>query len=294
MSYFWDVYGTNVEFAIVLAIFALAGFLGLWSGVLSLAPIAFGAGAAYVTARLAYDKVMTGQENFPLVFHLVVGMIVGGLLAWLSSFVLLRLSSHYLALATIATVLIARVIALNLLQYTGGTVGIQVPRQVTTWQLVLILVLVAVVLGTLRKSRFGYSLEAVREQPEVASSLGINVNRVRRYAFAFAGVLGGLGGVLQAQLVQYIVPETLYVELAFISIASAVLGGAYIWVGPIVGAFLYTAIPEVLEPFLGASKNIVNGILLVIIMVFRQRGLIDPRQFRKWADKRKAKALAKS
>jgi branched-chain amino acid transport system permease protein len=99
---------------------------------------------------------------------------------------------------------------------------------------------------------------------------------------------------LQSQLIQYIVPETLYVELAFISIASAVLGGAYIWVGPIVGAFLYTAIPEVLEPFLGASKNIVNGILLVIIMVFRQRGLIDPRQFRNWANKRKQKALAKS
>ena len=78
------------------------------------------------------------------------------------------------------------------------------------------------------------------------------------------------------------------------AIASAVLGGAYIWVGPIVGAFLYTAIPEILEPFLGASKNIVNGILLVIIMVFRQRGLIDPRQFRNWADKRKQKALAKS
>jgi branched-chain amino acid transport system permease protein len=199
-----------------------------------------------------------------------------------------------LALATIATVLIARVIALNLPQYTGGTVGIQVPRQVTAWQLVLILALVSVVFGTLRKSRFGYSLDAVREQPEVASSLGINVNRVRRYAFTFAGVLGGLGGVLQAQLIQYIVPETLYVELAFISIASAVLGGAYIWVGPIVGAFLYTAIPEILEPFLGASKNIVNGILLVIIMVFRQRGLIDPRQFRNWADKRKQKALAKS
>jgi len=289
MSQFWDIYGISFEFAFVLGIFALSAFLGLWSGVLSLAPIAFAAGGAFVSARLAYDKVMMGEANYPLVVHLMVGMIVGGLLAWLTSFVLLRLGSHYLALATIALVLIARVIALNLDEYTGGTVGIPVPRQINTWQILLILGIVSLVFGTLRKSRFGYSLDAVREQPEVASSLGINVQRVRRYAFTFAGVLGGLAGVMQAQLVQYLVPETLYVELAFIAIASAVLGGAYIWVGPIVGALLYTAIPELLEPFLGASKNVVNGVLLVIIMVFLQRGLVDPRQFRIMSAKRKAR-----
>lgn len=289
MSQFWDIYGINFEFAFVLAIFALSAFLGLWSGVLSLAPIAFAAGGAFVSARIAYDKVMLGGANYPLIVHLIIGMVVGGVLAWISSFVLLRLGSHYLALATIALVLIARVIVLNLDQYTGGTVGIAVPRQVHTWHILLILGILAVVFGTLRKSRFGYSLDAVREQPEVASSLGINVQRVRRYAFTFAGVLGGLGGVLQAQLVQYLVPETLYVELAFVAVASAVLGGAYIWVGPIVGALLYTAIPEFLEPFLGSSKNIVNGILLVIIMVFLQRGLIDPRQFRAWSLKRKSR-----
>jgi branched-chain amino acid transport system permease protein len=289
MSQFWDIYGITFEFAFVLGLFALSAFLGLWSGVLSLAPIAYASGAAYVSARLAYDKVMMGEANYPLVFHLFVGMVVGGFLAWITSFVLLRLGSHYLALATIALVLIARVIALNLDEYTGGTVGIPVPRQITTWHILLILGVVSVMFGVLRKSRFGYSLDAVREQPEVASSLGINVQRVRRYAFTFAGVLGGLAGVLQAQLVQYLVPETLYVELAFISIASAVLGGAYIWVGPIVGALLYTAIPEFLEPFLGSSKNVVNGILLVIIMVFLQRGLIDPRQFRAWSLKRKSR-----
>jgi branched-chain amino acid transport system permease protein len=121
MSQFWDIYGITFEFAFVLGLFALSAFLGLWSGVLSLAPIAYASGAAYVSARLAYDKVMMGEANYPLVFHLFVGMVVGGFLAWITSFVLLRLGSHYLALATIALVLIARVIALNLDEYTGTT-----------------------------------------------------------------------------------------------------------------------------------------------------------------------------
>jgi len=289
MSQFWDIYSINVEFALVLGIFALSAYLGLWSGVLSLAPIAFGAGAAYVSARLAYDKIMIGEANYPLITHLIVGMVIGGLLAWVTSFPLLRLGSHYLALATITLVLIARVIALNLDKYTGGTIGIMVERQIRFWHIPIIIGVVSLVFACLRKSRFGFAMDAVREQPEVATSLGINVQRVRRYAFTFAGVLGGLAGVMQAQLVQYLVPETMYVELAFIAIASAVLGGAYIWVGPLIGALLYTAIPEFVEPFLGASKNIVNGALLVIIMIFRQRGVIDPVQFRNLMMRRRSR-----
>lgn len=273
----------------MLGIFALSAYLGLWSGVLSLAPIAFGAGAAYVSARLAYDKIMIGEANYPLITHLIVGMVIGGLLAWVTSFPLLRLGSHYLALATITLVLIARVIALNLDKYTGGTIGIMVERQIRFWHIPIIIGVVSLVFACLRKSRFGFAMDAVREQPEVATSLGINVQRVRRYAFTFAGVLGGLAGVMQAQLVQYLVPETMYVELAFIAIASAVLGGAYIWVGPLIGALLYTAIPEFVEPFLGASKNIVNGALLVIIMIFRQRGVIDPVQFRNLMMRRRSR-----
>ena len=271
MNSFWTAYSANVEFALVAALFSLSAFLGLWSGVLSLAPIAFACGAAFTSARIDLD-----HPGLPLMAHLIIGMLVGAALAYASSLILLRLSSHYLALATIATVLISRVIVLNLPQYTGATLGIPVTRIVSTWQLVLILSIVCLVFNSLRKSRFGYSLDAVREQPEVAASIGLNVLKIRRIAFVLSGVVGGLAGVLQSQLMQYITPDAFYVDLAFISIAAAVLGGAYIWVGAIVGAFVYAALPEVLRPFLGNSKNIANGVILILIMVFMQRGLIDP------------------
>ncbi|MEI6096517.1 MAG: branched-chain amino acid ABC transporter permease, partial [Gammaproteobacteria bacterium] len=166
-------------------------------------------------------------------------------------------------------------------QYTGATVGIPITRMISTTQILIILAAVCLVFGTLRKSRFGYALDAVREQPEVASALGINVLRVRRIAFVMSGFFGGLAGVMHGQLSHYLSPDSFSLDLAFIAIASAVLGGAYIWVGPIVGALIYSALPELLRPFLGSYKNIANGVSLVLIMVFLQRGLIDPRVFRK-------------
>jgi branched-chain amino acid transport system permease protein len=260
----------------VLGIFALSAYIGLWSGVLSLAPIAFAAGAAFTSARVDFD-----HPGLPLAYHLLIGVSVGSFLALVTSFALLRLGTHYLALATIATVLIAKVIVLNLPQYTGATVGIPITRMISTTQILIILGAVCLVFGTLRKSRFGYALDAVREQPEVASALGINLLRVRRIAFVMSGFFGGLAGVMHGQLSLYLSPDSFYLDLAFIAIASAVLGGAYIWVGPIVGALIYSALPELLRPFLGSYKNIANGVSLVLIMVFLQRGLIDPRVFRK-------------
>jgi len=284
MSNFWNVYSGNFEFAFVLGIFALSAYIGLWSGVLSLAPIAFAAGAAFTSARVDFD-----HPGLPLAYHLLIGVSVGSLLAFVTSFALLRLGTHYLALATIATVLIARVIVLNLPQYTGATVGIPITRMISTTQILIILAAVCLIFGTLRKSRFGYALDAVREQPEVASALGINLLRVRRIAFVMSGFFGGLAGVMHGQLSLYLSPDSFYLDLAFVAIASAVLGGAYIWVGPIVGALIYSALPELLRPFLGSYKNIANGVSLVLIMVFLQRGLIDPRVFRKLIN-RKGKA----
>lgn len=281
MSNFWNVYSSNFEFAFVLGIFALSAYIGLWSGVLSLAPIAFAAGAAFTSARIDFD-----HPGLPLAYHLLIGVSVGSFLALVTSFALLRLGTHYLALATIATVLIAKVIVLNLPQYTGATVGIPITRTITTSQILVILAAVCVVFGTLRKSRFGYALDAVREQPEVASALGINLLKVRRIAFVMSGFFGGLAGVMHGQLSLYLSPDSFYLDLAFIAIASAVLGGAYIWVGPIVGALLYSALPELLRPFLGNNNKIPNGILLILIMLFLQRGLIDPRVFRKLISRR--------
>ncbi|MHB1130108.1 MAG: branched-chain amino acid ABC transporter permease, partial [Ilumatobacteraceae bacterium] len=125
---------------------------------------------------------------------------------------------------------------------------------------------------------FGLSLEAVREHPEVASSIGINADHIRRIAFVSSGALGGLAGVLHSQLLQYISPDTFYLHLAFLTLAAVVLGGPLHWFGSIVGTFVFALIPEILRPLMGDTRDIGYGLILIAIMLFARRGLIDPRQ----------------
>lgn len=271
MSHFWALYRGQFEFAIVSCIFAMSLFVGLWSGVLSVAPIAFASASAFVTARVLFDHP---TASLPVL--ILIGVAVASVLSYVTSYIFLRLSSHYLALGTIALVLISRVFVLNLDHYTGGTQGIAVTRMVTFRGLVVALVVCGYMFARLRKSRIGLNLQAMREQPEVTASLGVNIVNLQRFAFVLAGALGGLAGVLQSQLVQYLTPDTYYVDLAFVTLAAVVLGGAYHWFGTIVGSAVYAALPEVLDPYLGKNRIIANGLLLLVIMLFFQRGLVDP------------------
>ncbi|MHB1130272.1 MAG: ABC transporter permease, partial [Ilumatobacteraceae bacterium] len=156
MTNFWLTYESNIELAIVGCLFALSIFMGLWSGVLSVAPISCAAVAAYTCVQL-----ITKLPWLPPAMLPIIGLLVGSLLAYISSFVFLHLSSHYLAFSTIASVVLVRVIALNFDVMTGGVLGTAVPRFVDTKDLVLILVVVSFAFWRVRRSRFGLSLEAV-------------------------------------------------------------------------------------------------------------------------------------
>jgi branched-chain amino acid transport system permease protein len=271
----WTPWITTLEFGIVHALFALSTFAALWSGVLSLAAVSFGAFAGFSYVFLA------GELGISLIPGLLLGAALGALFAWLVSLVFLQLSSHYLAMATIALVLITRVLVVNLPDVTGGAAGIGVTRHSSWWWLVIVLALVAWILHQLRGSRLGLATECVREDPAVAQSLGIDPRHVQRIAFALSGALGGVGGVLFADLLRFIGPNSYYVDLAFVMLASVVLGGAYHWAGSIVGALVFTALPEVLHEFIDRGEEIANGIILIVIMIYLPRGFVDPARGRR-------------
>ncbi len=63
-------------------------------------------------------------------------------------------------------------------------------------------------------------------------------------------------------------------------IASVVLGGSYHWIGAIIGAAVFTALPVVMQAVLPAIQDVANGVALLLIMIFLPRGLIDPRAIR--------------
>lgn len=279
MDNFIDQFRSTFEFSVANAFFALSTWVAMWTGMLSFAAVTFGAVGGFTASRLYLDQDMS------FLGVLVIGAILAGVAGLIFSFPLLRLESHWMALATVALILITRVAVLNLTDITGGSVGTPVPRHSNLATILALLALVAFVLARLWKSRFGIAAHSVREDPHVAAAMGVNVNAVRRIALVMSGVIGGIGGVVYADLLQYISPDTFYVSLAFLMIAAVVLGGSYHWSGPILGALVFTFLPELLRSYLAEGDEIANGILLILIMVFLPRGLIDPS--RSWFRRRR-------
>lgn len=265
----------TLQFAGVNALFALAVYASLWTGVLSLAPVFFGAVSAFT---FGYFAGTLGMSPF---LGLLLGAALGAALGAVTAGLLIRLDSHYLAMATIAMVLIGRVLILNLPEHTGGAAGTLVPGDLGTWAwLIGTLVVAAYVMARLAGSRFGLAADAVREDPAVAETLAISPRRIQFVGMVISGALGGAAGILQSSFLRYIGPDTFYTHLGFVTLAAVVLGGAFHWFGPIVGAIVFTILPELLREPMGEYDRVVTGVLLVVIIIYMPRGLVDVRRLR--------------
>ncbi len=267
----WAGYGSTVTFAIVNAFFALSTYAVLSTGVLSFTTVVFAAVGGFLSAQMVEKFGVSLWLAFPL------AALGGGLAAAFVAGAFLRLESHWMALASLALVLITRVVALNAPLLTGGVNGLIVPVRADPLELALLLVVCTVVFWRLHRSWYGLASRAVREDSAVASTMGISPFRIQFMAFLISGIVGGVGGAALAFTLQFISPETYFIGMAFTMIASTVLGGSFHWLGPIIGAAVFTALPTITQAIVPQIEDVAKGIALLVIMIFLPRGLIDPR-----------------
>jgi branched-chain amino acid transport system permease protein len=271
---FWAAYQSTVGFAVVNAFFALSTYAVLSTGVLSFATVAYAAFGGFIGAQLV---LATGID--PLLALPAAG-VAGAVLAYVVGLLFLRLEGHWMALASLALVLITRVIVLNAPRLTGGVNGLSVPFEISLGALVVLLLIAMLAFHRLSVSWYGVASRAVREDPAVAASLGMVPRKVQTIAFVISGAVGGIGGMLLALMLQFLSPDTFFINIAFTMIAAVVLGGAYHWVGAIIGAAVFTALPVIMQAWLPDIQDVANGIALLVIMIFLPRGLFDPRAWR--------------
>jgi len=271
---FWSAYQSTVAFAIVNSFLALSTYAVLSAGILSFATVTYAALGGFLGARLVLASGLDSLLALP------IAALAGAGLSYLVALVFLRLQSHWMALASLSLILITRVIVINTPWVTGGVVGMSVPMPLSLSFLSLLLALAAFVFWRLSVSWYGIAAQSVREDPAVASSLGISARDIQTIAFVISGAVGGLGGILLAGLLQFISPDTYFVNIAFTMIAGVVLGGSYHWSGAIVGAAVFTALPVVAQAAFPEYQDVANGVVLLAIMIFLPRGLIDPRAIR--------------
>jgi branched-chain amino acid transport system permease protein len=124
----------------------------------------------------------------------------------------------------------------------------------------------------LLRSRFGRAFVAVRNNERAAQSLGIKVKRVKIIAFAWSGLVVGLGGALFAALNGRVSPESFGLAQVLLHFAIVMIGGLGSLLGSILGAVLLTGAPELLRNFPGLEE-IVFSLMLVLVLFFMPKGL---------------------
>ncbi|MBI2753016.1 MAG: branched-chain amino acid ABC transporter permease [Betaproteobacteria bacterium] len=270
----------------LFAFVALSAYLLLIAGEMSFGQQAFFGVGAYA------GGILTVLYALPLPLAALAAMALGAFAALLVGLPTLRLKGLYFAMATLAAAEMARIL-FELFHFQkeidgepagpDGTQGFRGIRWVFEHGVepleyaALVYALLAVVLVAflvVERSRLGAVLRSLGEDPELAASLGIDVDRMKLAVASVAGALAALGGVLYAHHNTYIEPRNFDIMLGVHSLAYALIGGLGTAVGPLLGVALDIGVLEGSQVF-GGARMIVFGGLVAVLLVFRPRGLLD-------------------
>lgn len=248
-----------------------------YSGLLSLATPAFLGMGAYTSALLAlrgYDSTL----SFPAAF--VVGAITGVALGIPS----LRLSRHSFVIVTLSFTLLLQLVASNWVDLTRGAMGIsdippvRLPGLTISdkgpWLVFVLLLAGFVVLATgmIVSSRLGRAMIAVRDNEPLAIAAGLDPLRIRLFAFGCSGAFAGLAGACYAHYISFIDPGLFGFWFSEPLLIMVVLGGSGTLWGPVLGAIVFTVVPEVLR-MAPDVRSLVYGAILLVSALFMPRGM---------------------
>ena len=207
-----------------------------------------------------------------------MGSMLSGSVGLVIGLPVLRLRGVFLAIATLSFGEVVRIVVLNL-DITGGAQGLLgIPNYTTTWEIYLALAVAGYCIARLRHSRAGWCFESIREDETAASAMGINTTYYKTLAFTLGALLAGLAGGLYAHLNYIITPGEFGFSVAVDLLIYNIVGGIRVWYGPVLGAFLLTALPEILRGTgvsAGPVRMAANGLILLLVILFLPNGLVS-------------------
>lgn len=225
---------------------------------------------------------------------LIAGMALSALVAAGIGIPTLRLRGHYFAIATLLIGISVQII-FQRWEWVGAASGIWMPivrdapwaslqfhgSKLQYYYLSLALCSMAfAVVWFLQRQRLGMRLLAVRDEPEAAQSLGIDVARHKVIAFMISGAMMSAAGTFFAQYVLVIDPDRVFnLEISVLALLMVVLGGiGTVW-GPALGAAILVPLSEFTRIWFGGTGGSVDlmvyGVLILLICIYRPRGLLS-------------------
>ncbi|SFP49844.1 branched-chain amino acid transport system permease protein [Geodermatophilus dictyosporus] len=272
-----------IQSTFISFLLALSIQVPLRAGVFSFAGVGSYAIGAYAAA------ILTIRAQVAPVLAIGAGILVAAVAGWLLALLVARLSGLYLGMATISFALFLGVLATNGGELTGGATGLYgAISTLTTTHVVVVSVLVALLLAASERGAYGRRVDAVREDPHLAVSLGIDVTRVRRRVFVVSGALGACAGGMNSLLRTTVSPETVGFHLVVTALTMIIVGGALSWAGAAIGAVVFTWLPSVLQ-FVGEWQLVVYGVVVAAAAVWVPGGLLGLVQDRwhRWQVRRR-------
>jgi branched-chain amino acid transport system permease protein len=225
------------------------------------------------------------QYGLPFPAGLAIGISLAVGFAILLGLPVLRLRGHYFAIATLGLAEVMTAIVSNL-EIAGRNVGLILPLvkgDALFFELSLILLVVTTLaVMWISRSRFGFGLIAIRENEQAAAVMGVNTTLYKILAFALCSVFSAVAGGIHAYWITYLDPGSAFdVALNVKMIIMAVFGGPGTIFGPVLGAFVLSAISEILATKVTSLASVFFGIVIVAAIVFMPRGFADlVRRFR--------------
>jgi branched-chain amino acid transport system permease protein len=284
-SDFWIVQiGAQTFFLglIALSLTLLAGY----GGMVSLAQLAIAGAAAYMYAIFGQNSANLGLDwPWWVVIPLALGIAV--VFATLVGALSVRTEGIYTIMITLAiSVAFFYFCQQNYSIFNGfkGYAGIAPPHVFgVDWRAPVPFYFLALALGAfgyfgvlwLSRSTFGIALQAIRDNPRRMAALGFNVRAHRIAAYAVAGLLAGLGGLLLVWYNGRISPGTIGVGGAINILVIAILGGLRRPIGPFVGALLFVLLDNFAIDLIDRERfNLVIGIAFLAVVLFSPDGVL--------------------
>jgi branched-chain amino acid transport system permease protein len=270
---------SGIYIILALSYDIVVGYLGM----LSLAHPAFYGVGAY-TSVLFVMKL-----NVPFLLAFAVAGPLALIVALIVGYPALRLSYHSFAIVTLAFTLIMRIVWINWEGLTNGPMGIPgVPRprfvmpflgtidiETSTGYYYFILILVILTclfIYLMINSRVGRALLSIRENEVLAETLGVNAFKYRMIAFGIGAFFAGIAGSFTAHYITFVGPE--FTDFYYITmlLIMVILGGSGTIHGVILGAIVFTFVPEYLR-ISPEFRDVIYGVILLLTIIFMPGGI---------------------
>jgi len=260
----------------------LAASLNLINGYMgefSVGHAGFMAIGAYIASILTVIVFPSGAGAWLFPIAVIAGGLGAALVGMAVAIPSFKTRGDYLAIVTLAFNMIVKSVLENI-EAVGGPRGFLGMEKLTTLPWVFFWTVLSLwIMRNLVYSNFGRGVISIREDEIASDLMSVNTRQVKLVAFVTSSFFAGIAGGLFAHLLQFINPRMFDILKSTDILIMVYLGGIGSMAGSILGATIYTVLLEWLRP-LGIWRMVLMPLVLVLLMIYRPRGIMGLREAR--------------